>query len=56
MIFVTQNNTGTMVKRILETFLENIKLFSGSPGKINFQVCGNPEKCMCEECLSSNMT
>ena len=41
MIFVTPTKTGTP---------------SGSPGKINVQVCGNPEKSICEECLSSNMT
>lgn len=27
----------------LKKFLENIKFFSGFAGKMNFQVCGNPE-------------
>ena len=28
----------------LKKFLEKVKLYSGFPGKMNFQICGNPER------------
>ena len=41
-VYIFSLNPGKLYT-FLKRFLKNVKLYSGFPGKMNFQVCGNPE-------------